>query len=349
MNEDPMNEGPMKEDPMKIDISAPKDISAVQGAAARAEEAGFDGLWVAESQNDPFLSALRVADATRRMTVGTSVAIAFARTPMTLAYTGWDLAGYAEGRFVLGLGSQVKPHIERRFSMPWSHPAARMRELILALRAIWSSWEDGSKLDFQGDYYTHTLMTPFFTPERHGFGPPPVYLAGVGRQMTEVAGEVADGFFFHPFTTSRYLAESTLPALEAGRRKAGSTLEGFEIAGPAFACAGRDEAELARAVQGTKAQIAFYASTPAYRPVLELHGWGELQPELTRLSKEERWQEMGDAIDDEVLHAFAVVGDPKSVGAGLKQRWSTVATRITLYTPYPHDPELLALVADAAR
>ncbi len=219
----------------------------------------------------------------------------------SLANVAFDLALYTNGRFVLGLGSQVKPHIERRFSMPWSHPAPRMREMVLAMRAIWDSWQHGRPLDFRGDFYTHPLMTPFFSPEPHEYGPPPVYLAGVGERMTEVAGEVCDGFSFHPFTTPRYLQAVTIPAMERGRAKAGLSLEGLVIAGPAFVAVGRNEAELATAVQGTKAQIAFYASTPAYRGVLDLHGWGDLQPELTRLTKEGRWSELGERIDDEMM------------------------------------------------
>ena len=188
------------------------------------------------------------------------------------------------------------------------------------MRAIWRTWQEGEPLDFRGDFYTHTLMTPFFSPPPHEWGPPPVYLAGVGERMTETAGEVCDGFFFHPFTTDRYLREVTLPALRRGRAAAGhADLDGFAIAGPAFTCTGRDERELAAAIKGTKDQIAFYASTPAYRPVLDLHGWGDLQPELTRLSKEGRWSEMGDAVDDELLHAFAVVGEPAAVGRGLRR------------------------------
>ena len=282
------------------------------------------------------------AEATERVTLGTSIAIAFGRTPMTLANTAFDLARYSRGRFVLGLGSQVKPHIERRFSMPWSHPAARMREYVGALRAIWASWQDGEKLDFQGEFYTHTLMTPFFSPPAHEWGPPPVYLAGVGKLMTEVAGEVCDGFFFHAFTTPSYLREVTIPALLRGRNagaNAGSgtdSLDGFAIAGPAFVCVGRTDEELEAAFRGTKEQIAFYASTPAYRGVLEHHGWGDLQPELTRMSKEGKWKEMGDVIDDDVVRAFAAVGDVPTVARELHERWDS-ATRLSFYMPYKAD------------
>jgi probable F420-dependent oxidoreductase len=335
---------------MKVDATLPKSIDRTKDAAAELAAIGYDGLWVGETRHDPFLQLLQAADATEQITIGTAVAIAFARTPMTLANTAFDLARYSEGRFVLGLGSQVRPHVERRFSMPWSHPAPRMRELVLAIRAIWRTWQDGDPLDFRGDFYTHTLMTPFFSPPPHEWGPPPVYLAGVGTRMTEVAGEVCDGFFFHPFTTDRYLREVTLPALRRGRKAAGhADLDGFTIAGPAFTCTGRDERELALAIKGTKEQIAFYASTPTYRPVLDLHGWGEVQPELTRLSKAGRWAEMGEVVDDELLHAFAVVGDPVAVGRELRRRWGDVATRLTLYATYPADAAIWPELIDALR
>jgi probable F420-dependent oxidoreductase len=327
---------------MQVDAILGKHLTQAAGHAKAVEAQGYDGVWIGETQHDPFLLSLRAGDATDRITVGTSIAIAFARTPMTLAYSAYDLALCTRGRFVLGLGSQIKPHIERRFSMPWSHPAPRMRELILAMRAIWDSWQHGRPLDFQGEFYTHTLMTPFFTPPAHEFGPPPIYLAGVGERMTEVAGEVCDGFFFHPFTTERYLREVTLPALERGRKRVGLSLDGFAVAGLTFAAAGRDAAELSKAIKGTKAQIAFYASTPAYRGVLDLHGWGDLQPELTALTKQGRWSELGDRIDDEILHAIAVVGDPETVATGLRQRYAGAATRISPYAPYETDPAVWA-------
>jgi probable F420-dependent oxidoreductase len=321
-----------------VDSMLTKSIAHTKTAASAIEAAGFDGLWVGETQHEPFLQLLQAAEATARIRVGTAIAIAFARTPMTLAYSAYDLAQYSEGRFVLGLGSQVRPHIERRFSMPWSSPAPRMRELVVALRAIWSAWQNDERLNFEGDYYRHTLMTPFFSPEPATWGPPPVYLAGVGRLMTEVAGEVCDGFFFHAFTTARYLDEVTMPALRSGRVRAGHPdLDDFTIAGPAFVCTGRDDEEMEAAIRGTKNQIAFYASTPTYRPVLDLHGWGEIQPELTRLSKEGRWADMGDVIDDEVLRAFAVVAEPEEAGRQLRARWGTYADRITLYATYEAD------------
>jgi probable F420-dependent oxidoreductase len=335
---------------MRVDAMLPEAVQDTPQHAAALEAEGYDGLWVFETCHEPFLQLLRAAAATGRVLVGTSVAIALARTPMTVAYAAYDLALYARGRFVLGLGSQVKPHIERRFSMPWSQPARRMREFALALRAIWSAWQDGRPLRFEGEFYTHTLMTPVFTPEAHPFGPPPLYLSGVGPAMTEIAGETGDGFLFHPFTTERYLREVTLPALTRGRARVAATgLEGFGIAGPAFVCTGRDERELAIAVRGTKARIAFYASTPAYRPVLELHGWEALQPELGRLARLGRWEQMGDAVDDAQLRAFAVVGGPREVGAGLRARWKAPVERITLYVNYPSDPAIWPEVLRAIR
>jgi probable F420-dependent oxidoreductase len=335
---------------VKIDIGLIDDVSRTKETARALEAQGYDGLWVSETKYDPFLQLVRAADATDRIDVGSAVAIAFARTPMVVASTAYDLAGYAEGRFILGLGSQIKPHIERRFSMPWSHPAARMREFVLALRAIWACWHDGAKLDFQGAFYSHTLMTPFFAPDRHDYGPPPVYLAGVGGRMTEVAGEVADGFFVHPFTTARYVREVTIPALERGRTAAGKQgLDDFTISALLFFATGRDEAELAEAVRRTREQVAFYASTPSYRAVLELHGMEDLQPELTRLSKEGKWAEMGEAIPDELLHEMAVIGEPAAVGKGLRERWADHIDRITLYLNFEASPGVVGEVVEAMR
>src|SRR5947208_16473597 len=223
---------------------------------------------------------------------------------MTLANVGYDLQLYSQGRFRFGLGSQIKAHITKRFSMPWSHPAARMRELILAMRAIWNSWNEGTKLDFRGDFYSHTLMTPFFNPGPNPYGTPKVFLAAVSERMTEVAGEVCDGLLAHGFTTEAYLREVTLPALERGLAKAGKTRNQFEISCPTFVITGTSEKEMAAADQGVRQQIAFYASTPAYKTVLDKHGWGDLQPELNRLSKQGEWVEMGRLIDDDVTDAF---------------------------------------------
>jgi probable F420-dependent oxidoreductase len=324
---------------MKVDGGISFDTANSAQSARDAEEAGYDGAWTAETSHDPFLACLLAAEHTERLEVGTSIAVAFARSPMTLAQTANDLQSFSQGRFILGLGSQIKPHIEKRFSMPWSKPAARMREFISAMRAIWDCWHNDTKLAFRGDFYTHTLMTPFFNPGPNQYGTPKVFLAGVGELMTEVAGEVCDGFICHGFTTERYLREVTLPALERGRAKAGKTMDGFEITGPSFVVTGTTEEELAKARQGTKQQIAFYGSTPAYRGVLDLHGWGGLQDELNALSKQGKWVEMGELIDDEILTTFAVVGEPEEVAPELLKRYGDCITRINFYTPYKSDPD----------
>jgi|SRR5882757_354322 len=327
---------------MKLDkIEAKIPLAAAVATAQSAEADGYHGLWLGEIDRDPFLPLALAAEHTERIELGTSIAVAFARSPMTLANVGWDLQGYSAGRFRLGLGSQVQAHIEKRFSMPWSHPAARMREFIAALHAIWDCWQNGTKLDFRGDFYQHTLMTPFFNPGPSEFGPPPVFLAAVGELMTEVAGEMADGLFVHGFCTERYLREQVLPTVQRGRAKR-TAQSRFEIAYPEFVVMGTTEAELATAAVAVRKQIAFYASTPAYRKVLELHGWGELQTELNRLSKQGEWDAMGELIDDKVLHAFATVGSPAAVAHGLRERYGDVVDRISLYMPYDVDPAQLS-------
>lgn len=327
---------------MKVDGGIGLNLKTVPENARDAEAAGYSGIWTAETSHDPFFPLLLAAEHTSTIELGTSIAVAFGRSPMTLANIGWDLQAYSGGRFVLGLGSQIKPHIEKRFSMPWSHPAARMREFVLAMRAIWDTWENGTKLDFRGEFYKHTLMTPFFTPDASdlaGFGPPKVFLAGVGELMTEVAGEVCDGFICHGFTTEKYLREVTLPALARGRAKAGKSMDGFEIVGPSFVVTGSTDAEMAAAESGTRQQIAFYGSTPAYKGVLDIHGWGGLQEKLNTLSKQGKWVEMGDLIDDEILNTFAVVGAPETIGSELNRRYGDCIQRISFYAPYKSDPE----------
>ena len=334
---------------MKVDGGIGNDLNLAPGQAQDLEAKGYAGAWTAETSHDPFFPLLLAAEHTEKLQLGTSIAVAFARNPMVLANIGWDLQAYSKGRFMLGLGSQIKPHIEKRFSMPWSSPAARMREMIQAMRAIWDSWMTGDKLDFRGDFYKHTLMTPFFSPnpeELAPYGPPKVFLAGVGEMMTEVAGEVCDGFLCHGFTTERYLREVTIPALARGRAKAGKTMEGFEIVGPSFVVTGTTEEEMRLAAAGTRQQIAFYGSTPAYRGVLDLHGWGGLQDELNTMSKAGKWVEMGNLITDEILNTFAVVGEPEQVAPELKRRYEDVISRISFYAPYKSDPERWQRVLD---
>src|SRR6266508_1706409 len=262
------------------------DLAVIDAETDAAERIGYDGLWTTETRHDPFLPLLRVAGRSPRIQIGTAIAVAFARSPMTTATVANDMQSYSGGRFTLGLGSQIKPHIERRFSMPWSSPAARMREYVAAMRAIWASWHSGEKLDFRGEFYQHTLMTPMFSPGPNPYGTPPVLIA-----------------------------------------------------------AGYDEPTLTAAVAAVRERIAFYGSTPAYRGVLELHGWGELQTELQALSKQGRWDEMTGLIEDPILHAFAVVGEPGQVGKEIGRRFGGVVDRFTLYSPYPMSEAVARAVA----
>jgi len=324
---------------MQIDGTVGSDPSEVVEAATRAEAAGYDAIWSSETAHDPFLPLALAAEHTSRVGIGTAIAVAFARNPMTLAMTANDLQHLSQGRFMLGLGSQIKPHIEKRFSMPWSHPAPRMRELIMAIRAIWTAWSDGSRLAFRGQFYRHTLMNPLFDPGPNPFGNPRIFLAAVGQVMTEVAGEVADGLLAHGFTTERYLKEVTIPALERGLATAGRHRSDMEISLPGLVATGPDATALAVACTAVRAQIAFYGSTPAYLPVLELHGWGALHTELNRLSKQGDWNGMTELIDDEVLHAFAVVGPPEEIAGVVRARFDGVVDRFSPYAPYPMEPE----------
>ncbi|MFJ3777339.1 LLM class F420-dependent oxidoreductase [Streptomyces sp. NPDC090075] len=311
--------------------------------ARHHEKTGYDGLWASESKHDPFLPLLLAAEHTGRLEVGTAIAVAFARSPMQLAYTAHDLQSYSGGRFVLGLGSQIKPHIERRFAMPWSRPAARMREYVSALRAIWAAWNEDERLDFRGDFYTHTLMSPFFSPPPAVGGAPKVFVAAVGEAMTRVAGEVADGLLAHGFTTERYLREVTLPTVEAGLAKSGRNRADFAVSHLLLTATGRTEEEMARAVAGTRQQIAFYGSTPAYRGVLELHGWGELGDELNALStsrREDKWEAMTALVDDAVLDTFAVVAEPDRVAGEIRGRYGALVDRVSFYTAYEIDAEV---------
>jgi probable F420-dependent oxidoreductase len=334
---------------MLVDGGIGSELARAGAQAKAQEDLGFDGLWAAETNHDPFLALTLAAEHTERIDLGTGIAVAFARSPMTLAQTAYNLNAFAEGRLLLGLGSQIKAHITRRFSMPWSHPAARMREFVLAMGAIWHSWETGDKLDFRGDFYEHTLMTPFFNPGPNDFGAPRVFLAAVGELMTKVAGETCDGLLCHGFTTESYLREVTLPAVEAGLAIGERTRADIQLSLPAFVVTGGTEEDMAAAAVGVRQQIAFYGSTPAYRGVLEHHGWGDLQGELNTLSKQGDWQKMGELIDDEMLATFAVVAEPDGVGPGLLARFGDVIDRITFYAPYQAQGDTFAPAIETLR
>jgi probable F420-dependent oxidoreductase len=318
---------------LKVDGGVFSQLGSVVQAATRLERLGYDGCWTAEINHDPFLPLTLAAEHTDTIELGTSIAVAFARNPMTVANIGWDLQEYSGGRLNLGLGSQIKPHIEKRFSMPWSRPVARMREFVEATREIWTCWRDDSKLSFEGDFYTHKLMTPMFMPERHEHPFPKVFIAAVGEAMTEMAGEVADGLLAHGFTTKRYFEEVTTPALRRGLQRSGRQRDDFQVSSPVFLVTGQDESELNAASVGTRKQIAFYGSTPAYKKVLDLHGWGQLHDELHRLSLHGDWDGMGALIDDEVLEAFAVVAPIDKIANKIRERCDGVIDRVLVGFP----------------
>jgi probable F420-dependent oxidoreductase len=328
---------------MLVDGGVGFDPERIGEQARRVEADGYDGAWSTETGHDPLLILAVAAAHTERLQLGTAITVAFGRSPMITATMANDVQLLSKGRLMLGLGSQIKPHIEKRYSMPWSHPAARMREYVLAMRAIWEAWNEGTKLEFRGEFYTHTLMTPFFSPGPNPYGAPKVYLAAVGELMTEVAGEVCDGMLVHGFTTERYLREVSLPALDRGLAKGSRAREAFEVSYPGFVLTGNDE-EVEAGRGALKAQIAFYASTPSYRGVLEVHGWGDLQSELHPLSKRGEWGKMAELVTDEMVEAFAVVAPPSEVAARVQERFGDVIDRFSFYVPYALAPERWAEV-----
>lgn len=333
-------------------VDGPLLTSALRdsGAAARSlERAGYAGAYTFEGPHDPFLPLVLAADATQDLELTTGVAIAFARNPMTLASQADDLHRLSGGRFHLGLGSQIRPHIERRFSMPWSAPAARMREMVLAIRAIWATWHERVPLRFEGEHYTHTLMTPFFDPGPNPFDSPPIWLGGVGPMMTEVAGEVADGFMVHPFWTDRSLAEVTLPALERGRGRAGALDPPVRLSVPVMVATGPDAASIEAATQAIRTQIAFYGSTPAYKVVLDIHGCGDLQPRLRAMTKAGDWLGMAALVPDDLLHAVAVVAAPDDVAPRIVARCGSNVERVALNAPYDIDPDIAQHIVASLR
>ncbi|MCY4620557.1 MAG: TIGR03617 family F420-dependent LLM class oxidoreductase [bacterium] len=316
---------------MKIDYYLEDSpLGVVAARAARARTIGFDGIFTADIAHDPFLRVMAAASAAPDIEVGTSVAVAFARSPMVVAQTAWDLASFTGGRFLLGLGTQVKPHIERRFSMSWGRPVGRMAEFIGALRAIWASWQNGTPLRFRGEHYSFTLMTPFFDPGPIAHAEVPVHIAGVGPRMSRLAGEMCDGYHVHPFHTVRYLREVTLPAMGDGAGAAGRSIDQVELVSSVMVVTGRDESQIEVARQGIRQQIAFYASTPAYRRVLDAHGW-DFGPALAALARRGRWERMVDLIPDEVVAEVAVEAPVDRLGSAIRARYEGVVDRVGCY------------------
>ena len=330
---------------MRVSVTLPvSDPRHTAAAVAGLEGSGFAGAYTFESSHDPFLPLAAAAGATRTLRLGTAVAIGFARNPMVLAHVGHDLQLMSEGRFELGLGSQIRPHIEKRFSETWSHPARRMREMVLAVRAIWEAWRVGGALDFRGEFYSHTLMTPFFDPGPNPYGPPPILVGGFGPRMVGVAGEVADGLVVHPFTTRRSLEELTLPALDGGLARSGRARADVDVLWVTIVVTWADDAQRRANLEVARAQLAFYGSTPAYRPTLDLHGWGHLQPELNALSKRGRWDRMAELVPDEWLDELAVVGPVDELADRLRARAGGLVSHVGVTAT---DPTHLALLTDA--
>jgi probable F420-dependent oxidoreductase len=318
-------------------------------AVARAQAAtGYDGLFTFDGPHEPFLPLALAAEHTG-CDLLTGVAVAFARSPMIVAQMAHDLASASDGRFLLGLGSQIRPHIERRFSMPWDRPVARMKDFVGALRAIFASWNEDAPLAYEGEFYRHTLMPPLMKPPPCPSGAPPILVAGVGRPMLQAAGEVADGCVVHPFHSSRYLETVALPAIEAGRAAVGRTRDGFAVACQVLVICGADELEAETARAAVRHQIGFYASTPAYLPVLEAEGWGGLQPGLRRLTKEGRWSEIGALVSDEMIERFTVSGTPREAGRELARRYSGIAARVAIATPFPLSPACASAMIEGFR
>jgi probable F420-dependent oxidoreductase len=315
---------------MKFDAAlAPMHLTDVPAVAEAAEQIGFDALWTSETQHNPFLPCALIAEHSQKMGIGTAIAVSFARSPADLAYTAWDLAAQSGGRFILGLGTQVKGHIEKRFGMPWPESVVgKLREQILAVRAFWDCWQNGTKFSFSGDYYRLRLMTPFFNPGPIENPNIPIYIAGVNTGLAKLAGEVCDGFHVHPFNSPRYLREVILPAIEAGIAKAGRTRADLTVSVTAFAATTPEEQNFARA------QISFYASTPSYRPVFALHGWEEVAEKLSAHAAKGEWGEMFGLVTDEILETFCAVSDVAGLPAALKERYAGIADRLTLYTPF---------------
>ncbi len=314
---------------MKIDAGMMfTNLREVPVIAQAAEAIGFDAIWTSETQHEALLPLPLVAEHTQRIQFGTAIAVAFARSPTILAHLAWDLAAQSGGRFILGLGTQVKAHIERRFGMTWGSPTPKLRETILAIRAVWDCWQNGAPLNFRGQFYKLTLMSPFFNPGPIGTARVPIFIAGVNTGLCQLAGELADGFHVHPFHTVKYLREVILPAIEAGAAKAGRTRHEVQLASAVFVI--RDDAER----EMVRAQVAFYASTPSYRPVLDCHGWGETGERLSRLAARHQWAEMPREISDEMLETFAVIASPGDLPGKLLDKYDGLLDRLALYAPF---------------
>jgi len=333
---------------MKFDVSVfAKDLNAASTLAQAVEDYGFDGLWVAEAAHNPFLPLAHAALATKRISLGTAIAVAFPRSPLLMAQTAWDLAEQSDGRFILGLGTQIKPHITKRFSATWGKPIPQLREYIGALRAIWRGFQSGDDFSFRGDYYNISLAASAGRPLPGGGIP--IYIAGVNTGLARLAGELCEGFHVHSFHTPRYLREVLMPAFEAGRAR-GSDSQPLALSCAVFVVTGEDDAAIAESKLMTKSQIAFYASTPSYQPVLELHGWQGLAPKLNKLLRRNRWNELHELISDKMLEQFAVIAPPEELPYKLRERYDGLLDRAGFYFPFePSDSSKQLIWQHAAK
>lgn len=330
---------------MKVDLLIMNpELGEIGRQAVQAEEMGYAALLSAEIGHDPFMPLAIAALHTERIQLATGIAVGLSRSPVHLAHAAHDLQRFSKGRFILGVGSQIQAHIEKRFSATWSHPTERMKDLIGAVRAIWRTWDEGVPLRYEGPYYRHTLMTPFFSPPRNHYGPPPIYLAASGPEMTAVGAEVADGLMLHALTSTDTLREITLPALRKGLAASGRVRGDVVLYAPVFVITGDTDEEMETAERAVRLQLAFYASTPAYRPVLRFHGFADLPEQLNALSKQGRWKDMGGLVGDDVLELFSVTGKPEELGGAIVARFGGLLDRVALYAPYPSGPELWARV-----
>ena len=319
---------------MKVDGPFYAKLGEAAAEARRLASIGYDGVYTLEGSCDPFYPLVIASEHAPEMDIATGIAVAFPRNPLHLAYQAWDLQTFSQGKFLLGIGSQVKAHIEKRFGVEFSPPASRMRDYILATKAIFECWQSGEKLDYRGEYYQHTLMTPMFNPGPNAFGPPPILLGAMGPKMTEVAGEVADGFIVHPFHSMPFLLDKSLPAIDLGLQKSGRSRGDFIVQVNAIVITGEDDESRRTAREKVKSLLGFYASTPAYRPPMEAVGFADLQPILNQMSKEGKWGELGNRIGDDFVDAFTTQGRPDEIAEKLRQKYGSCADRLAIYAPY---------------
>jgi probable F420-dependent oxidoreductase len=323
---------------MQFDVTIfPKKLNRAGEIARQVEDYGFGGLWTAETSHNPFLPLTHAASATSRINLGTGIAVAFPRSPMVMAQTAWDLAEQSQGRFILGLGTQVKAHITKRFGCEWSAPVTRLSEYIEVMRATWNTWQTGVPLRYIGESDRIILMTPFFSPEPMAYADIPIYIAGVNEGLCRLAGELCEGFHVHPFHTTRYLKELIIPNIEAGAQKTERTRQDVKLTCMIFVVTGNTPQEIQQSTIATKSQIAFYASTPSYKAVLEMHGWQDLSERLTKMIRENRWTEMWTEISDEMLNEIAVVAAPDELPYKVKERYNGLLDRVGYYFPFVPD------------